>query len=111
MSKKAWIKHQNSRKVYETADLKSMSEAERKLQMNPDSTFAMSTIQSFLPSIPNAAAVAYAVGRGISNMGVINVADEVSVVAVNLGLGAAVGLSAGLAAGALVFELGYLAKQ
>ena len=41
----------------------------------------------------------------MSNMGVINVADEVSIVAVNLGLGAAVGLSAGLAVGALVLEL------
>jgi len=111
MNTKSKNNHFNSKKVLITEDLKTLSKADRILKIKPDCTLTFSTINTFLPSLPNVTAAAIAVGKAAINTGTINVVDEIGTVVLSLGEGAALGLGAGLAAGALVIELGYHARQ
>ena len=104
-------KHMTSRKVLKTVDLKKLSKAERIMRLKTDMTLTFNTINTLLPSLPNAAAAAIAVGKGMTNIGVVNVVDEIGSLTLNLGQAATLGLGAGLSSAALVIELGYQARQ
>ena len=103
--------HMTSRKVLKTSDLGKLSKEERIMKLKTDMSITFNTINTLLPSIPNAAGVAVAVGKGLSNYGVVNIVDEIGSLALNIGEGTTIGLGAGLAGAALIIELGYQARQ